>query len=297
MKKIIVILCLVILISPLNVKENIICNDGTISKSCSDCHRGCCSKHGGCSNSSSNSSSNNSSNKKPATPEKVKSSDTSIKSITIDNDKIEISDKMTYSTTKESVKILVIANDSKASLDYSKNPNLNIGDNNINIKVTAEDGKVKNYELNIIREKILSDNKNIKIIVEGKEVVFNDFKSEVINIANDITKLKIEYELEDNNASVSIIGNENLQVGYNEVTLKVTAENGEEQDYKIIVQRDEIKDEVEEEVNEDIKEESPTENNKSTVSEDDSNIFSDFLTLGVVGASGYFIFKHFKNKK
>ena len=29
--------------------QNITCNDGTISPTCKDCHRGCCSWHGGCS--------------------------------------------------------------------------------------------------------------------------------------------------------------------------------------------------------------------------------------------------------
>lgn len=31
------------------LRGNIVCNDGTISPSCSDCHSGCCSHHGGCS--------------------------------------------------------------------------------------------------------------------------------------------------------------------------------------------------------------------------------------------------------
>ena len=34
----------------INVKANVICNDGTESKSCVDCHQGCCRGHDGCSN-------------------------------------------------------------------------------------------------------------------------------------------------------------------------------------------------------------------------------------------------------
>lgn len=34
------------------VNANIMCNDGTMSPSCENCHRGCCSHHGGCSNKS-----------------------------------------------------------------------------------------------------------------------------------------------------------------------------------------------------------------------------------------------------
>lgn len=33
------------------VYANIMCNDGTESPTCSDCHQGCCSWHGGCANS------------------------------------------------------------------------------------------------------------------------------------------------------------------------------------------------------------------------------------------------------
>ncbi len=47
-KKSILYLFLFILF-PISVNANIICNDGTVSDTCYDCHRGCCSKHGGCS--------------------------------------------------------------------------------------------------------------------------------------------------------------------------------------------------------------------------------------------------------
>ena len=41
---------ILILFSFLIVNANIICNDGSVSKSCKPCHRGCCWRHGGCSN-------------------------------------------------------------------------------------------------------------------------------------------------------------------------------------------------------------------------------------------------------
>lgn len=52
------ILFIILLILPMSVSANIICNDGTISPSCQDCHRGCCSRHGGCSNSLASDNSN-----------------------------------------------------------------------------------------------------------------------------------------------------------------------------------------------------------------------------------------------
>lgn len=48
LKLIIAILLLVFKIEI--VSANIICNDGTESPSCGDCHPGCCSHHDGCSN-------------------------------------------------------------------------------------------------------------------------------------------------------------------------------------------------------------------------------------------------------
>ena len=49
MKKIILIICLVLVCSfTTTVNANIICNDGTVSNTCMDCHKGCCSKHDGC---------------------------------------------------------------------------------------------------------------------------------------------------------------------------------------------------------------------------------------------------------
>ena len=48
MKKVVVIaLLMIFIIYPVEVFANITCNDGTISPSCSDCHQGCCSHHGG----------------------------------------------------------------------------------------------------------------------------------------------------------------------------------------------------------------------------------------------------------
>ena len=52
-------LVIVLLLIPLTVYANIECNDGTISPSCSDCHTGCCSRHGGCTDNPNSSSNEN----------------------------------------------------------------------------------------------------------------------------------------------------------------------------------------------------------------------------------------------
>ncbi len=291
MKRIIGLFLVLLNFYPSIVKANIVCNDGTISPSCSTCHSGCCSKHGGCSSNSSGSSSS-SSNKKPDVIEDVKSNDTSLKKVNVDGENIAISNNMEYTTTKENVTVLVVANDSKATLDYNQNNNLVIGENDIYIKVTAENGNINNYKLNIIREKILSNNKNIKIFVAEKEIIFNLFKSDVINISNEENKIDITYELEDSNAKVDIMGNENLQVGYNEIIVKVTAENGEEQDYILVVEKEEKANKKEDKA--DIQDEIIEEENTN---ENASNIFVILCSLALIGGTSYLIYKEIKKKK
>ena len=73
--------------------------------------------------------------------------------------------------------------------------------------------------------------------MDAEEIDFDSYISDVINITNGVDSLNITYELEDENSSVEIIGNEDLKVGENEITIKVTAENGEVQEYKIIVDK------------------------------------------------------------
>ena len=53
MKRIFITLFIVVILLPLKVKANIMCNDGTVSPSCQYCHSGCCSYHGGCASDSS----------------------------------------------------------------------------------------------------------------------------------------------------------------------------------------------------------------------------------------------------
>lgn len=47
-KKIVIIAVISVFTLPISVKANILCNDGTHSPTCQDCHQGCCSHHGGC---------------------------------------------------------------------------------------------------------------------------------------------------------------------------------------------------------------------------------------------------------
>ncbi len=228
------------------------------------CHNG-----GGYNSSSSNSynstssygSTSPSNYSQPAPP---KSSDNTLKSVKIDGEEIVVADRMQYETNKMNVTISVETNDSNATTDIDDGY-LVVGENNINITVTAEDGSKKDYVLAIKR---LSDNTNIKIKVNGEEIEFVDNRASVM-VSSDTKKLDYKYELEDKNAKVEITGDKNLKYGDNIVKFTVTAEDGTEKVYELTV-------------------------DKSTKAEE---VISGILSLGLIGGAGYGIYYAVKKKK
>ena len=228
------------------------------------CHNG-----GGYNSSSSNSynstssygSTSPSNYSQPAPP---KSSDNTLKSVKIDGEEIVVADRMQYETNKMNVTISVETNDSNASADVDDGY-LVVGENNINITVTAEDGSKKDYVLVIKR---LSDNTNIKIKVNGEELNFVNDKASVM-VSSNTKKLDYKYELEDKNAKVEITGDKNLKYGDNIVKFTVTAEDGTEKVYELTV-------------------------DKSTKAEE---VISGVLSVGLIGGAGYGIYYAVKKKK
>ena len=228
------------------------------------CHNG-----GGYNSSSSNSynstssygSTSPSNYSQPAPP---KSSDNTLKSVKIDGEEIVVADRMQYETNKMNVTISVETNDSNATTDIDDGY-LVVGENNINITVTAEDGSKKDYILTIKR---LSDNTNIKIKIDGEEIEFVNNKASVM-VSSDTKKLDYKYELEDKNAKVEITGDKDLEYGDNIVKFTVTAEDGTEEVYELTV-------------------------DKSTKAEE---VISGVLSVGLIGGAGYGIYHAVKKKK
>lgn len=220
-------------------------------------------------NNNSNNNTNNNSNKQPSVPtEPSKSSDNTLKLITIDGENIEIADQMNYKTKNEEIEIFVVTNDSKATYTINNN-SLSVGINTVEIQVTAENGDVKNYTILVDREK-LSNNTNIKIIIDNKEVNFVSGKADV-NVTSDTKNLNYKYELEDENSQVKVTGDKNLESGENIVSFTVIAEDGTKVIYELTVNKD-------------------TENNETT------NAILGLIAIGGIGYGGYhFIQKRKKN--
>lgn len=199
-----------------------------------------------------------------------KSSDNTLKEVTIDGQVIEVSDDMEFSTTKQNVIISVVTNDEKASYEIKNKSYLSIGDNQITIEVKAEDETIKVYNININRRLILSSDKRINIVIDGETVEFDNYKATVY-VSSSATTLDVDYTLSDDKAKVEMTEISDLKTGDNELKIKVIAEDGSEQVYDIIV-------------------------HKSSKAEDIISTILAFLTFGGMIYGVYFIVKKIKER-
>jgi len=142
-----------------------------------------------------------------------------------------------------SVKINAKLNSDKSSFvsGYgSRSVNLKEGLNKYEVKVTAENGTVSTYTLNITRgEKDNSNNNFLEDIqIKDNNIDFAKEKLEYeINVGYETNSLDINSIVSSSSSNVEIMGNENFSVGKNVVTIRVTSSLGEVREYKIIVNK------------------------------------------------------------
>lgn len=151
-----------------------------------------------------------------------------------------------YSATVDSaikmVNIDATMEDAKSNLVISSNANeeLKAGENNkITLTVTAEDGTKKAYVLNIKREALTADAtlKSLKIKEDPSFKLETDTYQYNIKVSQNVSKLNFEYVTNDENASVTITGNEDIKDG-SKVKLLVMAEDGTKKEYTITVSKE-----------------------------------------------------------
>ena len=119
--------------------------------------------------------------------------------------------------------------------------NLNYGNNNFSVQVTAEDNKTSNvYKLNVIRAK-KSDNTLKELNIDGSLIDgFNKSKTDYeVNVSYSKSTIEIGAIANDSDATVTgDIGVKNLNVGINNFAINVKAQNGDIKTYTIRVTRD-----------------------------------------------------------
>lgn len=134
--------------------------------------------------------------------------------------------------------------DSKASFVSGYGPrtvNLNVGNNDILIKVNNEKGETKTYTLKVIKEDPRSAVNTLKTLTISSGTL--NFQKDILEykttVPYNIIKMDVTYEASDPKAKVEVTGNDNFIVGDNTILIKVTAENETVKEYKIIVTRQE----------------------------------------------------------
>ena len=158
-----------------------------------------------------------------------------------------------YEVTKLS--IAATPEHSKGTVKINGNDELKVGENIIEIIVTAEDSSTDKYTIKAVRAKqeLALQTLNIYYVNENGEKVelqldpqfsFDVYSYTVKDIlTHTIQSLNVDAKANAENAKIEIVGNEELKSGTNEVTIKVslTDEAGveEQKTYTITVQKEE----------------------------------------------------------
>ena len=189
---------------------------------------------------------NTSSNEVEIVVNRALHSDATLKSLTASVgrfDKAFASDVYEYTLyVDSSVKRVTIGgelNDEFATTEDLKEYILTGNVTQISIDVTAEDGTLNTYRVNVVKVYKSSNNNLYSLTIEGYEIDFDKNKLEYeITVGSDVTSLDISAVVEGYGAWVKIEGNENFKEGENIVSITVYAEDGSAKTYKIKVNKE-----------------------------------------------------------
>ena len=181
----------------------------------------------------------------------VKSNDATLKSLSVDGYTLNPSfsaNNTSYSikvpSSVSSINLSAIANSDKAKIEGIGNISLTGNATNVVVKVTAEDGTVKNYNIKIERENspVKSSDATLKSLDVSGYTLIPGFKSNIntysIKVKNNITGLKVTAIPNSDKAKVEVFGNNGWKEGNNTITIKVTAEDGSVNNYIVNVERE-----------------------------------------------------------
>ncbi len=164
-------------------------------------------------NDSNNTSSNNKSdnnnlvnNNQSGVKQVAKSDDTSLKYVKINNKPIVISETMTYETTGKNIDLDIKANDNKATVEFNISE-LNTGENEVIIKVTAEAGNIKEYKLIITKNEVISNVVIKEFILGASKIDFKNNKATINKLANE-SSFKYSYKLSSISAKLLLYLND-----------------------------------------------------------------------------------------
>ena len=161
--------------------------------------------------------------------------------ITPEFDKNILDYKLNVSNNISNITVIGMKSNKESTVIGNDKYDLNVGENKINIKVISKDNEERIYTLTVTRQQ--SSNNYLKLLSISEGTFDKSFDKNIQNytalISNEYESVNIDYETEDENATVKIIGNDNLVLGNNQIIVRVSATNGEERDYILNVVRQE----------------------------------------------------------
>ena len=113
---------------------------------------------------------------------------------------------MTYETTGKNIDLDIKANDNKATVEFNI-PELNTGENEVIIKVTAEAGNIKEYKLIITKNEVISNVVIKEFILGASKVDFKNNKATINKLANE-SSFKYSYKLSSISAKLLLYLND-----------------------------------------------------------------------------------------
>ena len=134
------------------------------------------------------------------------SNDASIKSLKVNGKDVDVSDNMFTETTKKTLVLNVTTKSNKANVNYDKKE-LIMGENEITIKVTAEDGTEKEYKLIVKRIEGQGTAAFIELSIGTYDIEFDNYKASIL-LTKGETLDGISYKLSDENAIVKLYLND-----------------------------------------------------------------------------------------
>lgn len=172
--------------------------------------------------------------------EEEKSNDTSIKSIKVNGKSVDVVDNMYAETIKRSLTLKITATDKNAKVDYELRE-LEIGDNEFIIKVTAEDGTEKEYKLIVKRIEGIGTATITELTLGSNEVSFENNKAKV-SILKGESITEYTYKLSSTNAQLKLYINDKeveridkLKDG-DILTLITIDEDNNELEYEVVIE-------------------------------------------------------------
>lgn len=155
------------------------------------------------------------------------------------------SDILEYSLTtgEEELTLTPKTKDSLATVEINGKKastiSLEYGENDVNIKVIAQDGSVKTYKLSVIRKDNRNDNAKLQLLsVDGKKISLKDNNyNYTVDVSYETEDANLLYAASSSTSTVEVSGDEKLKVGENSIIITVTSEKGTTQKYYLTINR------------------------------------------------------------